>query len=62
MQAPTTLGEFIIESQCEYPEATGALTSLFSSLRLAAKVVNREINKAGLVDIVGSAGNQNAQG
>ena len=62
MQAPTTLGEFIIESQGEYPEATGALTSLFSSLRLAAKVVNREINKAGLVDIVGSAGNQNAQG
>ena len=62
MQAPTTLGEFIIESQGEYPEATGALTSLFSSLRLAAKVVNREINKAGLVDIVGSVGNQNAQG
>ena len=29
MQAPTTLGEFIIESQGEYPEATGALTSLF---------------------------------
>lgn len=62
MSTPTTLGEFIIECQAEYPGASGALTALFSALRLAAKVVHREINKAGLVDIVGAAGAENVQG
>ena len=62
MKNPTTLGEFIFGCQAEYPGATGALTSLFSSLRLAAKIVHREINKAGLVDITGAAGDTNAQG
>ena len=43
-----TLGEFIIEKQHEFPEASGELTLLLGAIRLAAKVVNREINKAGL--------------
>ncbi len=42
-----TLGEFIVEKQHEYPHASGELSSLLSSIRLAAKIVNREINKAG---------------
>ncbi len=62
MENTITLGEFIIKCQAEYPGATGALTSLFSSIRLAAKIVHREINKAGLGDVTGIAGGNNVQG
>lgn len=62
MEITKTLGEFIIEKQAEYPDATGELSAIFASLRLAAKVVHREINKAGLADITGAAGNENCQG
>ncbi|MDX1267662.1 MAG: class 1 fructose-bisphosphatase [Oceanisphaera sp.] len=59
-----TLGEYIVKNQAEYPSASGELTSLLSSIRRAAKVVNREINRAGLVtDIIGgSNGSENVQG
>lgn len=57
-----TLSEFIIERQFEYPHATGEFTRLFADITLAAKIVNREVNKAGLVDILGAAGNENVQG
>ena len=57
-----TLDEYIIKKQCEYPEATGELTSLLGAIQLATKVVNREINKAGLVDILGTTGVENVQG
>ncbi|MDD1793860.1 class 1 fructose-bisphosphatase [Enterovibrio makurazakiensis] len=57
-----TLGEFIVEKQHEYPHASGELSSLLSSIRLAAKIVHREINKAGLVDITGAFGSENVQG
>jgi len=59
---PMTLGEFIVEKQSEFPYATGELSQLLTSIRLAAKVVNREINKAGLVDILGAIGVENIQG
>lgn len=62
MSLPLTLGEFIIENQKDFPYASGELSALLSSIRLAAKVVNREINKAGLADILGQAGNENVQG
>lgn len=62
MKLPLTLGEFIIENQRDFPYASGELSQLLSSIRLAAKVVNREINKAGLADILGTAGNENVQG
>lgn len=62
MEITKTLGEFIIEKQAEYPEATGELSSIFASIRLAAKVVHREINKAGLADITGAIGTENIQG
>ena len=62
MEIIKTLGEFIIDRQNEYPDASGELTSLFSSIRLAAKILHREINKAGLADITGSAGDENVQG
>ena len=57
-----TLGEYIIEKQQDFPEASGELSSLLSSIQLATKIVNREINKAGLVDIVGATGIENIQG
>jgi fructose-1,6-bisphosphatase I len=57
-----TLGEFIIEKQNDFPEASGELTHLLGAIRLAAKIVNREINKAGLADIIGSTGVENIQG
>jgi fructose-1,6-bisphosphatase I len=57
-----TLGEFIVEKQNDFPHASGELSSLLASIRLAAKVVNREINKAGLVDITGAVGSENIQG
>lgn len=57
-----TLGEFIVRQQADFPEATGELTQLLAAIRLAAKVVNREVNKAGLADIIGANGNTNVQG
>ena len=57
-----TLGEYIIENQNAFQYSTGELSRIINSIRLAAKVVNYKVNKAGLVDIVGAAGEQNIQG
>ena len=57
-----TLGEFIIENESEFPYASGELSKLINAIRLAAKVVNHEVNKAGLVDIFGGAGDTNVHG
>ena len=56
-----TLGEFIIKNQTSFKYSSGELSSLINSIRLAAKVVNHEVNKAGLVDIIGSTVEQNIQ-
>jgi fructose-1,6-bisphosphatase I len=57
-----TLGEFIIENQTSFQYTSGELSKLFNAIRLAAKVVNHEVNKAGLVDILGGVGDTNIQG
>ena len=58
-----TLGEFIIERQAEYPGATGELSGILSSIRLSAKIIHRDINRAGLTqDILGVSGDENIQG
>ncbi|CAZ96274.1 class 1 fructose-bisphosphatase [Zobellia galactanivorans] len=57
-----TLGEFIIKNQASFQYSSGELSRLLNGLRLAAKVVNHEVNKAGLVDIIGEAGDVNVQG
>ena len=62
MSEMQTLGEFIVEKQHDFPHARGELSSLLASIRLAAKIVNREINKAGLADITGASGQANIQG
>lgn len=58
----TTLGEFIIEHQASFQYSSGELSKLINAIRLAAKVVNHEVNKAGLVDILGAVGDTNIQG
>lgn len=62
MERHITLGEFIIQNQQDFPYAKGELSALLSSIRLAGKMVNQEINKAGLANIIGAAGIENVQG
>ncbi len=62
MNNSMTLGQFIIEKQADFPYAKGELSRLLRDIGIAAKIVNREVNKAGLMDILGSAGNTNIQG
>jgi fructose-1,6-bisphosphatase I len=57
-----TLDEFTIQQLRDFPKATGELSSLLRDIGLAAKRVNVEVNKAGLVDILGDAGSMNVQG
>jgi fructose-1,6-bisphosphatase I len=57
-----TLIEFINEKQADFPFATGEFSRLIHDIGIAAKIVNREINKAGIADIFGSDGNINIQG
>ncbi|MDQ3073288.1 MAG: class 1 fructose-bisphosphatase [Bacteroidota bacterium] len=57
-----TLGQFIVERQNEFSYATGELSRLLGDLTTASKIINREVNKAGLVNILGSTGKTNVQG
>lgn len=57
-----TLNEFIIQNQVNFPHAKGEFSRLLSHLGIAAKIVHREVNKAGLVDILGEVGKMNVQG
>lgn len=57
-----TLGRHIYEEERKYPEATGELSDLLHDLSLAAKVISLEVNKAGLVDILGFTGDHNVHG
>ena len=56
------LDRFIKRNQEDFPFATGELSQLLRDVALASKVVNREMNKAGLVNLSGAIGEQNAQG
>ena len=62
MSGIKTLGQFIIEKQADFPYAKGELSRLLRDIGIASKIVNREVNKAGLVDILGAAGTINIQG
>ncbi|MCZ7609121.1 MAG: class 1 fructose-bisphosphatase [Ignavibacterium sp.] len=57
-----TLARHIYEEERKYPEATGELSDLLHDLSLAAKVISLEVNKAGLVDILGFTGDENVHG
>src|ERR1043166_6804617 len=62
MKKVITLGQFIIERQKDFPFAKGELSRLLRDIGIASKIVNREVNKAGLVDILGEYGTMNVQG
>jgi len=62
MSKVQTLGQFIIERQADFPFAKGELSRLLRDIGIAAKIVNREVNKAGLMDVLGDAGGLNVQG
>src|SRR5262245_50341789 len=57
-----TLSRFIVECQQRYPDATGAFSGLLLDIQIAAKLIWREVNKAGLVDVLGTTGRTNIQG
>ncbi len=62
MNRIVTLDEFIIRRQKDFPFASGELTGLLRDIGVAAKIVNREVNKAGLVNILGEARSENTTG
>jgi fructose-1,6-bisphosphatase I len=62
MELGTAFTQFLIEQQRKYPSATGDFTSLLSEIATAAKVLSREVNKAGLIDILGYHGGLNVHG
>ena len=57
-----TVHRHILEGEKKHPQATGELSALLSDLSLAAKVISLEVNKAGLVDILGFTGDENVHG
>ncbi|HCZ36671.1 MAG TPA: fructose-bisphosphatase class I, partial [Cytophagales bacterium] len=58
----TALDRFIKNNQDQFQYASGELSQLLRDIALASKVVNREVNKAGLIDIMGAVGSQNSGG
>lgn len=57
-----SLSQFIADQQSKHKEATGDLSKIFRDIKFAAKIVNRDVRKAGLVDILGAFGTVNVQG
>ena len=57
-----TLKRHLHDEERKYPKARGFFTILISQISLAAKIINAEVNKAGLVDILGMTGHTNVQG
>lgn len=57
-----SLDRHFLDQQRKYPEARGDFTKLFNELTFAAKIVSREVNRAGLANIIGRAGRTNIQG
>ena len=62
MKKIITLTEFIIDCQEEFSDASGDLTRILNDIGIATKFVHREVNKAGLADILGLVGTENIQG
>lgn len=57
-----TLNQFIADQQNQFPFVKGSLSRIFRDLQLAAKMINRDVRKAGLIDILGNFGETNVQG
>ena len=57
-----TISRFLVDEEHRHPLATGAFTGLLHDIALAAKIISREVNKAGIADILGAAGDENVHG
>lgn len=57
-----TLNQFIADQQNKFPFVQGSLSRIFRDLQLAAKMINRDVRKAGLIDVLGNFGETNVQG
>ncbi|HSR69432.1 MAG TPA: class 1 fructose-bisphosphatase [Acidobacteriota bacterium] len=57
-----TIGRFLVEEERQFPDATGVFTGLLWDLTIAFKIISRQVNKAGLVDILGKTGDENVHG
>jgi len=57
-----TISRFLIDQERNHPDAIGAFTNILYDIALAAKLISREVNKAGLVDILGRTGDENVHG
>lgn len=62
MDAFMTLEQFIIDQQAQFPHSTGNFTRLIRDISVAAKVINRNIRRAGILDVMGEVGDMNVQG
>lgn len=62
MNRLTTLEEYIIRAQNKFPGATGDLSQLLRDIGLAAKIISREVNKAGITNILGYEDSENVHG
>src|SRR5687767_4431020 len=62
MSKITTVQQHILDEERLFPGATGDFTALLTSLIVAAKIISREVNQAGLVRILGETGNTNVHG
>lgn len=57
-----TLSQFVFQQEREHPEASGEFTSVLLDIALAAKMINKAVVRAGLVDVLGATGTTNVQG
>ena len=57
-----TLSQFVLQQEREHPEASGEFTSVLLDIALAAKMINKAVVRAGLVDVMGGTGTTNVQG
>lgn len=62
MKGLITLEEYIIRAQNKFPRATGELSQLLRDIGLAAKIISREVNKAGITNILGAETSENVHG
>ena len=57
-----TIQQHIIEAQRQHPDATGEFSWLLSGITLATKIIEAQVRRAGIVDVLGVTGAQNVQG
>jgi len=62
IESVMTLEQFILEQQAKRPHSTGSFSRLIRDISVAAKIINRNIRRAGLLDVIGETGDVNVQG